>query len=237
MLDCPVGRSVMKRLVAISFSNLFEYLFFLRDACRSLSVVGSRCLIVLAAAVADFYVPQSEMSDHKIQSRASNGLDLKLSSTPKMLGCIKDMWGAKSAVVVSFKLETNPNILFAKAAMSILKYRVDAVVANVLDTRYEIAHIVRPAGRLENLVVENTLICGGETTQVLVKGATIRDVRRGPDRNIEAPLIRGLVGIHSELSSHPHVGRRRRSHRTLVWGGCAAFAALVAVSNVLNRRG
>ena len=45
-------------------------------------------MLYLAAAVSDFYIPISQMPDHKIQS--SNGpLSLSLQLVPKMLGPVR----------------------------------------------------------------------------------------------------------------------------------------------------
>ena len=100
-------------------------------------------MILLAAAVADFYQPEANMATEKIQSRAHRGLRLDLHNTPKMLGCIKGAWGAKLATVISFKLETNPNILEAKAAGAIKNYGVEAVCANMLESYRRTVTIVR----------------------------------------------------------------------------------------------
>src|SRR3990167_4058245 len=54
------------------------------------------------------------MSPHKIQSSSVPALNLSLPPTPKCLGHITHEW-APSSFVISFKLETDPDILFAKA--------------------------------------------------------------------------------------------------------------------------
>ena len=69
------------------------------------------------------------MSEHKIQS--SSGLTLVLSQVPKILGLLTNEW-APNAYLVSFKLETDANILVDKAVGAIQKYNVDLVVANLL---------------------------------------------------------------------------------------------------------
>jgi hypothetical protein len=118
----------------VEFTTIFEYLLLLREAARAVAPLGSRALVYLAAAVSDFYVPPAEMVVHKIQSRASDGLTIHLRNVPKVLGLLRDEW-CPEAVLCSFKLETNANILRAKSAGALKAYRVDAVVANVLQTR------------------------------------------------------------------------------------------------------
>jgi len=86
------------------------------------------------------------MEDHKIQS--SSGLQLHLSQVPKMLRTLTLEWALKS-YVISFKLETNENILFDKSWKAICNYRVNLVVANVLSTRTNVCY----------LIYDNNLIC------------------------------------------------------------------------------
>ena len=53
------------------------------------------------------------MATHKIQSDV-DGLTIRLSNTPKLLGVCRTTW-APEAYFVSFKLETDENILIKKA--------------------------------------------------------------------------------------------------------------------------
>jgi len=104
-------------------------------------------MILLAAAVSDFYLPWATMAEHKIQSAAQgDGLHLDLEPVPKALGCVGGAW-APSSMVVSFKLETDEDLVVPKATRSLAKYGVQAVVANRLDTRYdEVKLVARPVG-------------------------------------------------------------------------------------------
>ena len=122
-------------LLTVQFETLGDYIHLLRELCMRLKIFGKRAIIFLAAAVSDFYIPESQMAEHKIQS-AQGGLKLNLEPVPKFLGEIKAKW-ATTAFVTSFKLETDVSILTSKAHASIDKYGVDLVVANVLQTRYE----------------------------------------------------------------------------------------------------
>ena len=53
---------------------------------------------------------------------------------PKMMGHIKKIWNPNTTLV-SFKLETDLEILEQKAIGAIQNYGVDIVVANILATR------------------------------------------------------------------------------------------------------
>ena len=135
------------------------------------------------------------MAKEKIQSRSHDGLELRLKNTPKMLGLIRDKWGASNAMIVSFKLETNENILLAKAAGAIQKYDVDAVVANVLETRYEEVHVVRRQGENVPIKIQGE-ISGEETKAISVSGVAKETVRRDSFDVIELPLVRKLCELH-----------------------------------------
>jgi phosphopantothenate-cysteine ligase len=76
-------------LLCLPFTSVHEYLHSLKAACEALNSVGPRAMVYLAAAVSDYYVPEEEMSEHKIQS-SSGDLVLSLRATPKCLRCVHD---------------------------------------------------------------------------------------------------------------------------------------------------
>lgn len=120
-------------LLALEFTGLAEYLALLRAAARALAPLGSSAMFYLAAAVSDFYIPPSEMSEHKIQS-ADGPLQITMRMVPKMLSPLVKEW-APEAFVISFKLETDPSILISKARQALEKYHHQVVIANILDSR------------------------------------------------------------------------------------------------------
>ncbi|BFZ64660.1 Phosphopantothenate--cysteine ligase cab2 [Saitoella coloradoensis] len=136
-------------LLMIPFTTVSEYLHLLREAAMSMRPVGANGVFYLAAAVSDFFVPSSEMSEHKIQSgdvdsmatpvtgAAPSGktLNLHLSPTPKFLHHLISTWAPTPALVVSFKLETDPAILLAKAKQALRRYGHRLVIGNLLKTR------------------------------------------------------------------------------------------------------
>nr|XP_057911602.1 phosphopantothenate--cysteine ligase isoform X2 [Doryrhamphus excisus] len=130
-------------LLPIDFSTLSEYLHLLKAAAQALSTIGSKAMFYLAAAVSDFYIPASEMPEHKIQS--SNGpLQLTMNMVPKILSPLVKDW-APQAFVISFKLETDSSILLEKARRALDTYRHQVVVANVLDSRRGYVVVVTPS--------------------------------------------------------------------------------------------
>ena len=120
-----------KRFLAVPFDSIGEYLGLLRACCTALKPLGGNVLVVLAAAVSDFYVP--DLCEHKIQSRSGGGLSLDLAPVPKCLGFVK-RWGSPQFCVCGFKLETDEGLLRTKAEASLANYGLDCVVANMLAT-------------------------------------------------------------------------------------------------------
>ncbi|CAN0070728.1 unnamed protein product, partial [Phaeothamnion confervicola] len=127
-------------LLPIGFTTLAEYLRLLRLVSTRLAAMGCHAMLFLAAAVSDFYVPEAEMATHKIQSGSgseeSGKFLLELWPVPKCLGLVRADW-APAAFCVSFKLETDEDILLQKARQAIQRYDVHLVVANELHTRYD----------------------------------------------------------------------------------------------------
>jgi phosphopantothenate-cysteine ligase len=133
------------RLLTISFRSVEQYLAKLQLCAESLRHCNSLALVYLAAAVSDFYIPSAEKSEHKIQSSSmQDGLVLKLSPVPKVIGLLREKW-APDAFVVSFKLETDENILRQKADAAVEKYRVNMVIGNILDTRHKQVWVLYPS--------------------------------------------------------------------------------------------
>lgn len=142
------------RLLILSFTTITDYLWELRGVARLMKPLGSRALFYLAAAVSDFFVPQDRMVEHKIQSSEEfaqrhdgeggekmpaartegKSLIIDLEPVPKFLKALVDGW-APDAMIVSFKLETDPAILTTKALYALNKYSHHLVIGNLLSTR------------------------------------------------------------------------------------------------------
>ncbi|XP_072977893.1 phosphopantothenate--cysteine ligase 2-like [Typha angustifolia] len=158
-------------LLKLPFTTIFEYLQILQMVATSMSSFGQHGMFYLAAAVSDFYVPWESMAKHKIES-AGGPLDMRLNQVPKMLSVLRKEW-APSAFCISFKLETDPNILLQKADMALKKYRMHVVVANALATYKKEVIVVTNSGK--------TTIC-----------------KHNEDEDIEEQLINLLVVMHSK---------------------------------------
>ncbi|KAJ1818878.1 Phosphopantothenate--cysteine ligase cab2 [Coemansia sp. RSA 2598] len=121
------------KLLMINFTTLSDYLFLLREVSLLLAPLGPRTMFYLAAAVSDFFIPSHSMAEHKIQS-GDGDLTLRMNQVPKFLSPLVKKW-APECFVVSFKLETDPDLLGPKARHALEKYGHQVVIANMLDTR------------------------------------------------------------------------------------------------------
>lgn len=195
-------RSVKKegRLLMLPFTSVHEYLHMLKSVSETLTPVGKRAMVYLAAAVSDYYVPNEEMAEHKIQS-SDGDLTLSLRATPKCLSALKAEW-CPSALIVSFKLETDTSILMKKATGAILKYGVDFVVANLLQTRNSEVHVVGRSTEAELQAAQGALPAGvGEGGGSGIQGfdrVTV-GVGAGPGEVVEKPLVEMMLSIHTSF--------------------------------------
>ncbi|NWH74476.1 PPCS ligase, partial [Piaya cayana] len=153
-------------LLAIEFTSLTEYLALLRAAARALAPFGSSVMFYLAAAVSDFYIPASEMPEHKIQS-TEGPLQITMKMVPKMLSPLVKEW-APEAFVISFKLETDPLVLIDKSRQALEKYRHQVVVANVLDSRRTSVIIVTKDSQTPLSLSEEEVAQGTEIEEKIV---------------------------------------------------------------------
>lgn len=108
-------------LLAIPFTSIY---FYLNSLVKLKKVLPKGSILIMCAAVSDF-IPK-EVSLHKIQT--TEELSLELVSSPKMLGKMK----GNEHLAVSFKLETDVDILKDRMDFAIEKYGVDMVVGNCL---------------------------------------------------------------------------------------------------------
>lgn len=150
-------------LLILPFITINEYMWNLREIAKLMKPLGGGALFYLAAAVSDFFVPADRMVEHKIQSGAEfhghnasrkpaaahmegKSLIIDLDPVPKFLKRLVDIW-APEGMIVSFKLETDPNILTEKARHALRKYAHHLVIGNLLATRkWEVVFVSNVVG-------------------------------------------------------------------------------------------
>lgn len=154
-----------RRLLKETFTTLSDYLFLLRAAAQHLRPFSSRAMFYLAAAVSDFYVPPDEMAQHKISSDAQ--LTITFHLVPKVLKPLVCLW-VPNAFVVSFKLETDENILVEKALRALDNYKHSWVIANGLHTRKEKVLFVSKTDKIDVCMTKEEMLAGSEIEQKIV---------------------------------------------------------------------
>ncbi|XP_045496534.1 phosphopantothenate--cysteine ligase [Colias croceus] len=160
-------------ILHIAFTTVSEYFWLLRAACEVLAKSGPRALLFLAAAVSDFYIPKDSIPTHKMQSESGAPV-IHLHLVPKMLAPLVNLW-VPNAFVISFKLETDENLLIPKARAALDKYKHKVVVANMLQTRHQ-----------------RVVVVTKEANQEIV--LTREEVHAGVD--IEASIVEEIIRLH-----------------------------------------
>jgi phosphopantothenate---cysteine ligase (ATP) len=121
------------KILLVEYFSVTEYLHLLLSICKLLNPLGCKAILFLAAAVSDFYLPIDMMEEHKIQSGYGD-LELCLKPVPKLIKFIKTKI-CPDAFIVSFKLETDHELVIKKAKESLKKYQHDLAISNCLATR------------------------------------------------------------------------------------------------------
>lgn len=156
-----------RRLLQVCFTTLTDYLFLLKACAVALRPLGARAMLYLAAAVSDFYVPPENMPEHKIHSDAGP-LQLRLHLVPKMLKPLICCWNPV-AYVVSFKLETDDNILLEKARRALANYKHKLVIGNELHSRkHRVVFVTSEDHEVINLTPQQ-MAAGVEIEQIIVE--------------------------------------------------------------------
>ncbi|EQB77131.1 phosphopantothenate--cysteine ligase isoform a [Camelus ferus] len=167
--------------LAVEFATLADYLHLLQAAAQALSPLGSSAMFYLAAAVSDFYVPVSEMPEHKIQS-SGGPLQITMKMVPKMLSPLVKDWAPK-AFIISFKLETDPSIVIDRARNALEIYRHQVVVANILESRRSFVVIITKDSETKLLLSEEEVEKGIEIEEKIVDDLQSRHTAFIHDKN------------------------------------------------------
>lgn len=92
---------------------------------------------------------------------------ISLQLVPKMLAPLVSLW-VPHAFVVSFKLETDENLLIAKSRESLNKYKHKLVIANILQTRKHRVVFVTPTTSYEVHLTREQALSGLEIEEPIV---------------------------------------------------------------------
>lgn len=226
-------------LLTLPFTTINDYLFVLRSISQLMRPLGPNGLLYLAAAVSDFFVPPERMVEHKIQSTnaadtpvekevnrkeeeeafdnfdsspavpRSKRLIVDLDPVPKFLKNLVDGW-APEGMIISFKLETDPEILVHKAQYSLDRYQHHLVIGNLLSTRkWEVVFVTPgqedqwirvPRNRRKMTLsgIEGMVGLAAKRGQVGEKPLDSFDLPEGePDMEIESLIIPTVEELHT----------------------------------------
>ncbi|GAA5849598.1 hypothetical protein JCM8547_000507 [Rhodosporidiobolus lusitaniae] len=193
-------------LLSIPYVTISEYLWYLRGISRVMGQtkdregreLGRRGMYYLAAAVSDFFVPTTRMSEHKIQS-GKGSLVIEMDQVPKVLKTMVDEW-SNAGFVVSFKLETDPSILLPKARTALQRYGHQIVVGNLLDTRkHEVVFVTPPSSATKSLAeadVQKEGEWGEEWVRIRKDGKKLEGEGEERVHEIEEDIVGRLVELH-----------------------------------------
>jgi len=157
-------KSVQARgtLLTLTFVTVNDYLWLLRAVSQELSVLKRKALFYLAAAVSDFFLPRQRMSEHKIQS-GKGSLLIEMDQVPKILKPMVDEW-TRDGYIVSFKLETDPNLIVPKARVALERYGHQIVIGNDLHTRkYQVVFVSKRQKRSKSIATTSANKVPSET--------------------------------------------------------------------------
>jgi len=162
------AKKYQSNLCKLSFNSLSDYLWLLRSASQQLGKSDqNKCLLYLAAAVSDFYIPACQLPEHKIQSSVGPPT-VQLHLVPKMLKPLVSLW-ASNCFVISFKLETDPEILIRKSRTALENYGHNLVIGNILATRKKKVVLVTRDNTEDIVMDDQELQVGMEIEEKIVK--------------------------------------------------------------------
>lgn len=122
-------------------------------------------------------------------------LSIQLDPVPKFLRNLVESWAPK-CMVVSYKLETDPNLLLEKARSALSRYRHDLVIGNILATRKREVVFVGPDG------TEQWIRAPGREAETVAgqpSDSTDSDQAQAPEKDgteLESLIVPALILLH-----------------------------------------
>ncbi|EJF59785.1 phosphopantothenate-cysteine ligase [Dichomitus squalens] len=183
-------------LLTLTFVTVNDYLWLLRAVSQEMSLLGRNCLYYLAAAVSDFFLPRQKMSVHKIQS-GKGSLHIEMDQVPKILKPLVAEW-TREGFIVSFKLETDEDLLVPKARQALARYGHQVVIGNELHRRkFEVVFVSpKSASPPSASPALSTEIAEPPSADYEETWLTI-DLEQNPEKEIEEDIVAELVRRHA----------------------------------------
>ncbi|OKL62778.1 hypothetical protein UA08_01856 [Talaromyces atroroseus] len=161
----------------------------------------------------DVYTGYNESEEQQQQPNKSKKLIVDLDPVPKFLHRLVDGWAPEGSMIVSFKLETDPNLLVYKARASLQRYAHHLVIGNLLSTRKWEVVFVTPEPPHERWIrvpkSKRSKSISGEQNQIgLAEGSRNKQKEEkeeeqagqdlDTDLEIECMIIPKLVQLHTK---------------------------------------
>jgi len=138
-------------------------------------------------------------SEHKIQS-GKGSLSIEMDQVPKILKPMVDEW-TKGGFIVSFKLETDPDLLLPKARQALERYGHQVVIGNDLHRRkFEVVFVSKKSPPLSSgEKIQQPLANLSESFVEYWLRIDIPDANPGVHvKEIEEDIVSELVTRHAE---------------------------------------
>lgn len=178
-------------LLSVPFVTVIEYLFLLRDISQALAPLKAHAMQYLAAAVSDFFVPDTVLPEHKIQS-GDGTLQISMDPVPKLLSHILQYW-APEAYIASFKLETDENLIIPKSEQALRRNGHNLVIGNHLQRRKTEVVLVEHPGR----AAPSSTSDGGDKTTAPLSHTWVRlPAEQAREREIEQDIVAAICARH-----------------------------------------
>lgn len=197
-------------LHTVPFVTVNDYLWLLREMSRVMQPLGRNGMYYLAAAVSDFFIPSTSVPEHKIQS-GKGSLVIEMDQVPKVLKPMVEQW-VPEGYLVSFKLETDPQLLIPKAVGALQRYGHQLVIGNDLNRRkFEVVFVERKTGNTSTSRPVDVLQKDGEefsaTWMRLADSPSAGSETssegggKGGEKELEEDIIRELCRRHEQWIS------------------------------------
>ncbi|SPO28697.1 related to CAB2 - probable phosphopantothenoylcysteine synthetase [Ustilago trichophora] len=197
-------------LHTVPFVTVNDYLWLLREMSRVMQPLGRNGMYYLAAAVSDFFIPSTNVPEHKIQS-GKGSLVIEMDQVPKVLKPMVEQW-VPEGYLVSFKLETDPQLLIPKAVGALQRYGHQLVIGNDLNRRkFEVVFVERKASNVAPSTQrpsDSISVDGEEFTATWMRlaadgsssipGTAEGGGGKGGERELEEDIIRELCSRHEQ---------------------------------------
>lgn len=205
-------------LHTVPFVTVNDYLWLLREMSRVMQPLGRNGMYYLAAAVSDFFIPSTNVPEHKIQS-GKGSLVIEMDQVPKVLKPMVEQW-VPEGYLVSFKLETDPKLLIPKAVGALQRYGHQLVIGNDLNRRkFEVVFVERkpetPVSSTSTRPTHSLNVDGQQysaTWMRLEDASAVADTEgggKGGEKELEEDIVHELCSRHQQwISNSPGAAAR-----------------------------